>query len=240
MQNNHWLKNFIHVILTVLYCLLLLWILIAKVNFAWGVVALVSFLLLWKIIYGLANINFFILLSIFINSFVLALNFKLTSTLIFLVFMLFLFYFRVLDIKKEVKNNLPIFLVLKQLFFYMVFFANILTLYCLFYLNHWPFTLVFVLFALLSYISFSWYKKLNNINWILYEKIVIFVVFMEMSWFLFNFSNGFFVFPMLTVFWFYNLVEIYRNILNWNWKKMIDFVILPIVLTAVVSFLIKL
>jgi hypothetical protein len=165
MQNNHWLKNFIHVILTVLYCLLLLWILIAKVNFAWGVVALVSFLLLWKIIYGLANINFFILLSIFINSFVLALNFKLTSTLIFLVFMLFLFYFRVLDIKKEVKNNLPIFLVLKQLFFYMVFFANILTLYCLFYLNHWPFTLVFVLFALLSYISFSWYKKLNNINW---------------------------------------------------------------------------
>jgi hypothetical protein len=131
-------------------------------------------------------------------------------------------------------------LVLKQLFFFMIFFANILTLYCLFYLNHWPFTFIFILFALLSYISFSWYKKLNNINWMLYEKIVIFIIFLQISWFLFNFSNGFFVFPMLTVFWFYNLVEIYKNICNWNNKKLVDFIILPLFLTFIISFLIKL
>jgi len=239
-MNSTWLKNVIQIILTVLYCLLLLMIIIFKINFVLGLIIILSFLVLWKIIHGLANINVFILLSIFINSFVLALNFKIISTLIFLTLMLVLFYFRVIDLKKEIKNNLQIFLVLKQLFFFMVFFANILTLYCLFYLNHWPFTLIFVLFASLSYISFSWYKKLNNINWMLYEKIVVFIIFLQISWFLFNFSNGFFVFPMLTVFWFYNLIEIYKNILNWTVKKTIDLVIIPIVLTGLVSFLIKL
>jgi len=239
-MNSTWFKNVVQIILTIIYCLILLLIIILKMNFVVGLVMIISFLLLWKIIHGLANINFFILLSIFINSFVLALNFKITSTLIFLTLMLVLFYFRVIDIKKEIKNNLQIFLVLKQLFFFMVFFANILTLYCLFYLNHWPFTLIFVLFTGLSYISFSWYKKLNNINWMLYEKIIVFVLFLEISWFLFNFSNGFFVFPMLTVFWFYNICEIYKNILNWNGKKTIDLVVIPILLTAIVSFLIKL
>ncbi len=240
MTKQNWLKNVIQMILMALYAILLLYILVCKINFVLGLVMIVSFLLLWKIIYGLANINFFILLSIFINSLVLALNFKLTSTLIFLTLMLILFYFRVIDIKKEIKNNLQVFLVLKQLFFFMVFFANILTLYCLFYLNHWPFTLVFVLFGILSYISFSWYKKLNNITWMLYEKIVVFIVFLQISWFLFNFSNGFFVFPILVVFWFYNIVEIYRNISNWSINKTIDYVLLPVIFTGLISFLIKL
>jgi hypothetical protein len=124
------------VVLTVLYCLLLLFILIFKINFILGFILILLFLFLWKIIYGIASINVFSLLSIFLNAFVFAINFKMTSALIFLTLMLVLFYFRVLDLKKDVKNNLQIFLVLKQLFFFMIFFANILTLYCLFYLNH--------------------------------------------------------------------------------------------------------
>ncbi|MDD3156165.1 MAG: hypothetical protein PHP14_01850 [Candidatus Pacebacteria bacterium] len=56
--------------------------------------------------------------------------------MIFFILMIALFYFRVIDIKPEIKDNIPLFLTFKQMFLFLVFFYNTLSLYCLFYLNH--------------------------------------------------------------------------------------------------------
>lgn len=234
------LKNFIHTILVSVFSILVMFILIIKINTILALIIILSFLILWKMVSGLANINFFILFSLFFSSLVFSWNFKIIPVLLFFILMILLFYFRVIDIKPNIKNNLSIFLTFKQIFLFSVFFYNVLSLYCLFYLNHWPFFVIFPLFAGLSFICFSWYKKLNNINWSLYEKIVIFLVFLQLSWFLFQYSNSFFVFPILIVFWFYNIIEIYKQIMNWNWNKTLNFIIFPILITIVCTFWIKL
>lgn len=240
MQNLSLLKNLIHTVWITVFSFLVIFILMTQINIIWGLVIILSFLLLWKMISGLANINFFILLSLFFNSVVLAWNFKIFSVLLFFILMTLLFYFRVIDIRPEIKNNLSFFLAFKQIFLFLVFFSNILSIYCLFYLNHWSFVLCFMLFALLSWICFSWYKRINNINWLLYEKIVIFLAFLQISWFLFHFSNSFFIFPILIVFWFYNIIEIYNHIISWNFRKTINLLILPLLITIIFSFWIKL
>jgi len=234
------LKNFIHTILVIIFSILIFFILITKISFWWSSLIVLLFLLLWKMISGLANINFFILFVLFFSSTIFSWNFEFIPVAIFFITMIMLFYFRVIDIKPEIKKNIAVFLTFKQIFLFLIFFTTILALYCVFYLNHWPFWLVFIMFSLLSYICFSWYKKLNNINWSLYEKIVMFITFLQISWFLFNFSNGFFIFPMLMVFWFYNIIEIYKHILNWTWSKTVNLVLFPIIITMFFSFLIKL
>jgi hypothetical protein len=234
------LKNFIHTILVSVFSILVMFILIVKINTILALIIILAFLILWKMISGLANINFFILFSLFFSSLVFSWNFKIIPVLSFFILMILLFYFRVIDIKPNIKNNLPMFSTFKQTFLFSVFFYNVLSLYCLFYLNHWPFFIIFSLFAALSFICFSWYKKLNNIDWSLYEKIVIFLVFLQLSWFLFQYSNSFFIFPILIVFWFYNIIEIYKQIMNWNWNKTLNFIIFPILITIVSTFWIKL
>lgn len=234
------LKNLIHTVLTVIFLLLVLFVLITKMNWIWGSIIILLFLLLWKLISGLANINYFILYSLFVSTLIFSWNFKTIPVVIFLVTMMSLFYFRVIDIKPAIKDNFSIFITFKQWFLFLVFFYNILAIYCLFYLNHLRFFYSFVLYILVSYICFSWYKKLNNINWSLYEKIIIFLVFIQISWIIFHFSNGFFIFPILLVFWFFNLMEIYRHILTWNTSKTINFVIIPMIISFFMSFVIKL
>lgn len=233
-------KNLLHTILTVIFILLVVFILIAKLNWIWGSVIILSFLLLWKLITGLANINYFILFSLFISTLIFSWNFKMLPTISFLIVMLGLFYFRVVDIKSGLKENLSIFLAFKQLFLFLIFFSNTLAIYCLFYLNHVSFFYCFSLYIFISFICFSWYKKLNNLNWSLYEKIVIFLMFLQTSWLVFHFSNGFFVFPILLVFWFYNITEIYRQIIDFNTNKAIALVIIPLLITAFMAFVIKL
>ena len=240
MQYPGFLKNFIHTILVTIFSFLVIFILITKINMFWGLLIILSFLLLWKMISGLANINFFILFSLFFSSLVFSWNFKIVSVLMFFILMMLLFYFRVIDIRPEIKNNLSIFLTFKQIFLFLIFFANILSVYCLFYLSHWPFTFCFLLFSLLSWVCFSWYKRINNINWLLYEKIVIFLIFLQISWFLFHFSNSFFIFPILIVFWFYNIIEIYNHILCLNFNRIFNFIIFPLLVTIIFGFWIKL
>ncbi len=233
-------KNLIHTILTVIFVILTMFILMAKLNWIWGSIIILMFLLLWKLISGLANINYFILYSLFISTLIFSWNFKMVPVISFLIIMIVLFYFRVIDIKPIVKDNLSVFLTFKQWFLFLVFFYNTLAIYCLFYLNHIKFFYCFVLYALTSYVCFSWYKKLNNLNWSLYEKIVIFLIFLQMSWIVFHFSNGFFIFPILLVLWFYNLTEIYRHISLWNANKTINLVIIPLIITFLMAFVIKL
>jgi hypothetical protein len=233
-------KNLIHTILTVIFVILTMFILMAKLNWIWGSIIILMFLLLWKLISGLANINYFILYSLFISTLIFSWNFKMVPVISFLIIMIVLFYFRVIDIKPIIKDNLSVFLTFKQWFLFLVFFYNTLAIYCLFYLNHIKFFYCFVLYALTSYVCFSWYKKLNNLNWSLYEKIVIFLIFLQMSWIVFHFSNGFFIFPILLVLWFYNLTEIYRHISLWNANKTINLVIIPLIITFLMAFVIKL
>jgi len=240
MQYKILLKNFIHTIFVSTFALIVIFIIMAKMHFVFGSIIILTFLLAWKMISGLANINFYILYSLFLSSLVFSWNFKMLPVVMFFALMTLLFYFRVIDIRPEIKNNIPLFLTFKQFFLFLVFFCNVLALYCLFYLNHLPFWFVFSLFILISIVFFSWYKRLNKIEWSLYEKIVLFLMFLQISWFLFNFSNGFFVFPLLIVFWFYILIEIYKGIVNWSWSKTLNFIVLPIIITLVFSFLIKL
>lgn len=220
--------------------ILVVFLVMTKIHFVLGSIIILVYLVLWKLISGLANINFFILYTLFLSSLIFSWNFKILPVLLFFIVMIILFYFRVIDIKPEIKDNLPLFLTFKQMFLFLVFFYNTLALYCLFYLNHVKFIWVFLLFLFLSWVVFSWYKKLNKINWSFYEKVIIFLIFLQISWFLFNFSNGFFIFPMLIIFWFYILIEIYKRIVNWNLNKTLSFVLLPIMITLIFSFLIKL
>lgn len=240
MNYSRLFSNFIHTILTGIFVVLVVFLVMTKIHFVLGSIVILTFLVLWKLISGLANINFFILYTLFLSSLIFSWNFKMLPVVIFFILMIALFYFRVIDIKPEIKDNIPLFLTFKQMFLFLVFFYNTLSLYCLFYLNHVKFIWIFLLFICLSWVSFSWYKKLNKINWSFYEKVVIFLIFLQISWFLFNFSNGFFVFPMLIVFWFYILIEIYKRIINWNLNKTLSFVVLPIIITLIFSFLIKL
>lgn len=234
------LKNLLHTILAIVFILLVMFILAFKLNWIWGSVIILSFLLLWKLIMGLANINYFILFSLFMNTLIFSWNFNMLPTISFLMVMTLLFYFRVIDIKPGLKENISMFLAFKQLFLFLIFFSNTLAIYCLFYLNHVKFFYCFLLYIFISFICFSWYKKLNNIDWSLYEKMVIFLMFLQISWIVFHFSNGFFVFPILLVFWFYNLTEIYRHMMVWNTIKTINLLIIPILITFLMAFVIKL
>ncbi len=233
-------KNFLQTILVVVFILLVMFILAAKLHWFWGSVIILLFLLLWKLIIGLANINYFILFSLFISTLIFSWNFNILPTISFLMVMMVLFYFRVIAIKPRLKENLSIFLAFKQFFVFLVFFVNTSAIYCLFYLNHVKFFYCFWLYVLVSFICFSWYKKINNINWSLYEKMIIFLMFLQISWIIFHFSNGFFIFPILLVFWFYNLTEIYRHMVAWNTNKTINLLIIPILITFFMTFVIKL
>lgn len=240
MQYKILLKNFIHTIFVSSFALIVVFLVMSKMHFVFGSIIILTFLMLWKMISGLANINFYILYSLFLSSLIFSWHFKILPVLVFFVLMMFLFYSRVIDVRPEIKNNIPLFLTFKQFFLFLVFFCNVLALYCLFYLSHIAFWFVFSLFILISIVFFSWYKRLNKIEWSLYEKIVLFLMFLQISWFLFNFSNGFFVFPLLIVFWFYILIEIYKGVVNWNWGKTFNLIVIPIGITLMFSFLIKL
>ncbi len=239
MTFSNILKSFVYLFLASIFYFTILIILASQMPFWAGLLIMLFFLFIWKFLYGLAYLNYFILFSIFVNSFILNMAFNLTAVLVFVFLLVFLFYLRAIYQKKIIQNDQKTFIALKYLFFFIVFFSNILSLYTLFYIAYWPFTLVFFLLIITLAICLLWYQKLDDIKLSFYEGLIFLIIMSQVAWFLFNFSGGFFIFPILIVFWFYNLFNFYKNIEFLNWDKVNNWLIMPLILTLVFSFYFK-
>lgn len=239
MNLKNALKSFVYLVLITIFYIFILMILSFKFSFWIGILMMILFLFLWKLIYGLAYLNYFILLFIFINSYILNMAFKLPAVLLFVLTLLFLFYIRAIYQKELIKSDQKTFLAIKYLFFFIIFFANILSLYTLFYILHWSFTLIFIITIGVLFFCLQWYQKLDDIKMSFFENLIFIVVLSQITWFLFNLSGGFFIFPILIIFWFYNLINFYKNIEKINVEKIINWIIMPLILTLIFSFYIK-
>lgn len=239
MNLQNLFKSFVYLFLVSLFYIMILIILSLKLPFWAGLLIIIAFLFIWKLIYGLAYLNYFILLSIFASSFILNMAFKLPSVMFFVLVLLSLFYIRAIYRRKLINTNEKTFIMIKYLFFFIVFFTNILSIYTLFYVAYWNFSIIFMLTLATLSICLLWYQKLDDIKMSFYEGLIFLTVASQITWFLFNFSGGFFIFPMLVVFWFYNLINFYKTLHPITWDKVNNWIVLPMILTLIFSFYIK-
>lgn len=232
-------KQFMPLALTSIYFLIVGVILSFQFSILISLTIIFLLLILWKILYGLANHNFLILFDLFLSFYILSLSFNLVSVFIILILILSIFYLQTIWLHSKWKEQIVFYNIIRELLFALTFFITLSAFYSLFYLKHWPFTIVFLALSILSMLFIYWYNLLDNTKTTLFNNIIFWIAFVQILWFLFNFSNGFFIFPIISVFWFHQIHRIRLDINKFTLNEFCWHILFPLLLTVFAIFYIK-
>jgi hypothetical protein len=229
--------HFSHLLFSCLYFLLLLCSFALSLPFWINILLCLLFLTIWKFLGGLAWHNFFILLSTFLLLAGLNLFFA-RSIIIFLAFyIILLFYLQAIKLKQY-----PHFYdFIRNIFFASILFLFILLLYILFFKLHWSSWIIAFFLAIGSAIFLYWKILIDKIQIDFLTKIVLYLSFIEIIFILFNLSGGFFIYPIISVFWFFILFDLLESISGKNLANQFNIwhILVPILVTIFLIFVFK-
>ncbi len=215
--------------------------LICAFNFSfsfWLLAFLSLFLLfLWKFLGGLAWHNLFILLSVMFFLYGNSLFFEKGMIISLVIYLWVLFYLSAIKLKKY-----PFFYdFTRNIFFASILFLFFLTLNIFFFKLHYSIWLVGFLLTLGSGSLIHWKILIDRLQIDFLDRIILFLGFIEISFFLLNLSGGFFLYPILSVFWFYVLFDLLESIKGKNLTNKFSFwhILLPILVSIILLFLLK-
>jgi len=208
-------------------------------NFSLTTIILISLasLFLWKFFGGLAWHNLFILFSIMLLLFNCGLFFENTMIISLSIYFWVLFYLSALKWKKYPY----LYDFARNIFFSSVLFIFFLTLNIFFFKLHYSSWFINLLLALGSALFIYWKILIDRLHIDLLDRLVLFIGFLEVSFLLLNLSGGFFVYPILSIFWFYTLFDLLESVNGKNLANKFNIwhILIPVVISVVLIFFIK-
>ena len=201
-----------HLIFSILYFLILCFLLMHPVNFILASFLLFLILLIWKLFSGLAWHNFFILFGSFLI--LKGLTWTINGNLIVLLGFLITVLFYLQAIKwKEIPHWYDI---IRNLFFGLHLFLFLLLCYTLFYKLHYSWHLISLLLIFGIIIFVYWKILIDKTAYTFQETLMFYLLYLEIVFLFFSLSNGFFIYPVLSSFWFFILLDLIESLKGKN------------------------
>jgi len=194
-------------------------------------------LFLWKFLGGLAWHNLFILFSIMLLLFSCSLFLENTMIISLSIYFWFLFYLSALKWKKYPY----LYDFARNIFFASVLFIFFLTLNIFFFKLHYNSWYVNFLLVIGSALFIYWKILIDRLQINSLDRLILFLGFLEISFLLFNLSGGFFIYPILSIFWFYVLFDLLESINGKNLANKFSFwhILIPISISLILIFFVK-
>lgn len=214
MTNKKILTHIIN--LSILFSLIYI-LLLNSISFFVFLPIILIYIFIWKLLFGLAWHNFFILLSFSFLIFLFFFIFALTPFIYVFLILIFniLFILKVLFLREK---DVSLYILIRNMFLAFIIFITSLSLYSLYYIYNTNILIVFTL-LIISYIPLLYYKELIDKTFLKKsEKFLFIFCLFQISFLLFFSTSNLVIFPILNTIWFiylFNiLIDIKENTLN--------------------------
>lgn len=226
-----------HFVFSAFYFALILWGFNAGFPLWLFILSSLIFLFLWKFLGGLAWHNFFILFSLMLFLYVNGLFFDRFLLLPLIGYLWVLFYLSALKFKKYPY----LYDFTRNIFLASVLFLFFTSLNILLFRIHISIWLITLFLAIGSALFVYWKILIDRLNMDFLNSLILFLGFLEVSFFLFNLSGGFFICPILSVFWFYTLFDILEAMDDKNIASKFNlwYVLIPLAISLGLIFWVK-